>query len=189
MVRYFSGTNDTSDTSNTANSSNASKTSTSASYIMIFWTFLLIFWMFCLGTDRTDASFTFSHNNLILNSLISISGSHKPPSQWKFHFNLQSHQSLNMIYDELRFIFDQTGKDSGRAARHGGEICRRPAVGPHWLQVIFSLDPVFMPIVSCLRDRMESSPSLVGQKCPIIFGNLEDIYQFHSQCLLPELER
>ena len=97
-MRYFSGTNDTSDTSNTANSSNASKTSTSASYIMIFWTFLLIFWMFCLGTDRTDASFTFSHNNLILNSLISISGSHKPPSQWKFHFNLQSHQSLNMIW-------------------------------------------------------------------------------------------
>ena len=47
----------------------------------------------------------------------------------------------------------------------------------------------FMTIVSCLRDRMESSPSLVGQKCPIIFGNLEDIYQFHSQCLLPELER
>ena len=40
-----------------------------------------------------------------------------------------------------------------------------------------------------LRDRMEPSPSLVGQKCPIIFGNLEDIYQFHSQCLLPELER
>ena len=39
------------------------------------------------------------------------------------------------------------------------------------------------------RDRMESSPSLAGQKCPIIFGNLEDIYQFHSQCLLPELER
>ena len=32
------------------------------------------------------------------NSLISISGSHKPPSQWRFHFNLQSHQSLNMIW-------------------------------------------------------------------------------------------
>ena len=112
---------------------------------MIFWIFLLIFWIFCLGTDGIDASITFSHSNLILNSLISISGSHKPPSQWKFHFNLQSHQSLNMIYDELRFIFDQTGKDSGRAARHGGEICGRPAVGPHGLQVILIF--LFTPIV------------------------------------------
>jgi len=44
-------------------------------------------------------------------------------------------------------------------------------------------------VLTGYRDRMESSTSLVGQKCPVIFGNLEDIYQFHSQCLLPELER
>ena len=44
------------------------------------------------------------------NSLISISGSHKPPSQWRFHFNLQSHQSLNMLYDELRIYFWPDGK-------------------------------------------------------------------------------
>ena len=153
------------------------------------------------------------------NSLISISGSHKPPSQWRFHFNLQPHQSLNMLYDELRIYFWPDGKRFWKSCsprrRNMSTTCNRSSrvTGDFFQFSSFqdycvlssrvtgdsdslvctnclnnSLIP-FMTIVSCLRDRMESSPSLVGQKCPIIFGNLEDIYQFHSQCLLPELER
>ena len=62
----------------------------------------------------------------------------------------------------------------------------------HWL-IINDISSVWLSLeilmIFSFRDRMESSTSLVGQKCPVIFGNLEDIYQFHSQCLLPELER
>ena len=39
------------------------------------------------------------------------------------------------------------------------------------------------------RDRMFASQSSMGQKAELIFGNMEDVYGFHSQCLLPELER
>ena len=39
------------------------------------------------------------------------------------------------------------------------------------------------------RDRLEESASNIGLKTEDIFGNMEEIYEFHSQCLLPELER
>ena len=42
-------------------------------------------------------------------------------------------------------------------------------------------------VLAGYRDRLESSS--IGQKTVAMFGNMEDIYVFHSQCLLPELER
>jgi len=39
------------------------------------------------------------------------------------------------------------------------------------------------------RDRLEESASNIGHKTEDIFGNMEEIYEFHSQFLLPELER
>jgi len=42
-------------------------------------------------------------------------------------------------------------------------------------------------VLAGYRDRLESSS--IGLKSLAMFGNMEDIYVFHSQCLLPELER
>ena len=36
------------------------------------------------------------------------------------------------------------------------------------------------------RDRLESS--IIGLKSSAMFGNMEEIFIFHSHCLLPELE-
>ena len=186
-------------------------------FFMIFWIFLLIFWIFCLGTDGIDASITFSHNNLItVSSQSQDHTSHHLNEDFFSIFNLINHWAC---YDELRIYFWPDGKRFWKSCspprRNMSTTCNRSsrATGDFFQFSSFqdycvlssrvtgdsdslvctnclnnSLIP-FMTIVSCLRDRMESSPSLVGQKCPIIFGNLEDIYQFHSQCLLPELER
>jgi len=37
------------------------------------------------------------------------------------------------------------------------------------------------------RDKMEQSTDDIRLKVEFVFGNMEEIYQFHSQCLLPEL--
>ena len=42
-------------------------------------------------------------------------------------------------------------------------------------------------VLTGYRDRLESSN--IGLKSSKMFGNMEDIFVFHSQCLLPELER
>ena len=39
------------------------------------------------------------------------------------------------------------------------------------------------------RDRMFASSTSMGHKAEDIFGNIEDVFAFHSQSLLPELER
>ena len=39
------------------------------------------------------------------------------------------------------------------------------------------------------RDKLTSGDSSIRLKVGAIFGNLDDIHQFHSECLLPELER
>ena len=39
------------------------------------------------------------------------------------------------------------------------------------------------------RDRMFASSSSMGHKAEDIFGNIEDVFAFHSHSLLPELER
>ena len=42
-------------------------------------------------------------------------------------------------------------------------------------------------VLTGYRDRLEASN--IGLKSFAMFGNMEDIFVFHSQCLLPELER
>merc|ERR1719233_1457003 len=42
-------------------------------------------------------------------------------------------------------------------------------------------------VLTGYRDRLESS--IIGLKSSAMFGNMEEIFVFHSHCLLPELER
>ena len=42
-------------------------------------------------------------------------------------------------------------------------------------------------VLTGYRDRLESSH--IGLKSSAMFGNMEDIFVFHSQCLLLELQR
>ena len=44
-------------------------------------------------------------------------------------------------------------------------------------------------ILSGYRDRMRASSTSMGHKAEDIFGNMENVFAFHSESLLPELER
>ena len=44
-------------------------------------------------------------------------------------------------------------------------------------------------VLTGYRDKITTSNTKVATKSPMIFGNMDEIYNFHSQNLLPELER
>ena len=43
-------------------------------------------------------------------------------------------------------------------------------------------------VLNGYRDKMESSDIKIATKTDLIFGNLDEILEFHSQILLPEIE-
>jgi len=44
-------------------------------------------------------------------------------------------------------------------------------------------------VLTGYRDKIATSNTKIATKSPMIFGNMDEIYNFHSQNLLPELER
>ena len=44
-------------------------------------------------------------------------------------------------------------------------------------------------ILAGYRDRMRAASTSMGHKAEDIFGNMENVFAFHSESLLPELER